>query len=160
MKQTFTFFCSRALPLTAAVTFGCLVLLGVGFSGKRNSFGVYLSDHINSQDLPKRMNGAFQGQIISDFLDSFFELKMLKGTSPQLLLKQDEDCGLLYRYRFRKNSNTMFFLPKSFNYTFGDILINNNERPGLIFLEIDTEGKNQVYVEKCFDDWLVSFVYD
>lgn len=134
-----------------------LTLVGVIFSAKRNSYGVFFSENINSFDLPKRMNRENQIQTINKFLNK--EINKPTNSESEYIYKSNEDyiCRNNYLNYFRNNSKYSFTLPTNFSYQLNNISIENYDTPSLLFIGHHEPKTKSINITKCKNNWLVQF---
>lgn len=122
-------------------------LLGVLFSGKRNSHGFFISENINSSDLPKRMAASFQTYTINLFLNEIISKD---------ITVEKQKCYVDTKNDFRKRSNIYFFLPNGFKSTIGSYVLSNGNEPGMLFLDTKSKDANRFFISNCGNFWLIS----
>lgn len=135
-----------------------LTISGVGFSGKRNTYGIYFSGNMNAFDLPKRMNQSFQSNAIFTFLN----LQMAQFSNQESLLIKNANtqvCSSNYLNKFRKSSNKSFLLPANFEYKIQHVTIINEDKMGILFIGSQTNRQNSVEITQCDSNWMVQFNY-
>jgi hypothetical protein len=133
-----------------------MTISGVGFSGKRNTYGIYFSGNVNEFDLPERINKSFQSNAISTFLN----LRMAVFSIQENLLVERSNtqiCSDNYLNEFRESSEKSFLLPADFEYEIQNIKITNTDRMGILFIGSQINLENSVKITQCDSNWMVQF---
>lgn len=147
------------LFLTALLIFFlAMTISGVGFSGKRNTYGIYFSGNVNEFDLPERINNSFQSNAISTFLN----LQMANFSIQENLLiemSSIQSCSDHYLNEIRESSEKSFLLPADFQYEIQNIKIMNKGGLGTLFIGSQANLENSVKITQCESNWMVQFNY-
>ena len=157
MGMNFLKFVHFKVIITALLIFVfTLTISGVGFSGKRNTFGVYFSENTHTVDLPERMNQSFQSNAIFTFLN----LQVANFSSQEDLeikWSKNQICSDDYLNEFRKFSQNSFILPANFEYKIQNIKIINEDKMSFLFIGSEINQKNSIVVSQCESNWMVQF---
>ena len=140
------------------ILFSALTISGVGFSGKRNTYGIYFSGNMNALDLPERMNQSFQSNAIFTFLNlhmaNFSNQEDLKIRSSNTQI-----CSSNYLNEFRKSSEKSFLLPANFEYEIQNVKIMNEDKMGILFIGSQINQQDSIEIMQCDSNWMVQFNY-
>ena len=139
---TFYFMISSLLLLFLIIT-----ILGLLFSSKRNSYGFFISENINSSDPQSRLESSIQTNTIELFL---------REISSKKVVEERPSCEKDIKANYRERSDVYFFLPNGFRYKFGTFLISNGDEASILFLDSKSKESDVIYLSNCENFWLIS----
>ena len=144
---------------TFVIVIFVLTIAGIGFAGKRNTYGIYYSGNINNTDLPKRIDQDFQTEVILEY----FRLRLEEMPKPEQNLTvrfKTQKCDHYYFKTFRKTSDHFFLMPAYFDYQISSVIIKNSNQPGLLFFGRNLNEQDTIEITQCDSNWMVQFGHE